>query len=59
MVQVKFFRYGSNAAIGGFAPGDLLRCSGAMAEHLVEHAKVARYVEAPQAVQQRKGKRRR
>lgn len=46
MVQVKFKKFGSNSAFGGFAPGDMLRTSEAMAKHLVDEG-VAVYVETP------------
>jgi hypothetical protein len=47
MVQVKFKRFGSNSAFGGFAPGDVLRVSDEMAKHLVDQD-VAVYVEQKQ-----------
>jgi hypothetical protein len=46
MIQVKFTAFGANSAFGGFAPGDTLRCSPAMAKHLVEEIGCARYIEA-------------
>jgi hypothetical protein len=46
MAQVKFTKFGANSAFGGFAPGDKLRCSDAMAKHLVDEG-VAVYVQAP------------
>jgi hypothetical protein len=46
-VQIKFTKFGSNSAFGGFAPGDTMRCSAELAKHLVEDVKVARYLEAP------------
>lgn len=46
---VRFITYGSNSAIGNFGPGDVLRCGDAMARHLVDQAKVARYDQAPAA----------
>lgn len=48
MVQVKFKKFGSNSAFGGFAPGDMIRVSADMAKHLVDQG-VAAYVEAPAA----------
>lgn len=44
MVQVKFKKFGSNTAFGGFAPGDVLRVGIEMAAHLVEQD-IAFYVE--------------
>ena len=46
MVQVKFKKFGSNSAFGGFAPGDMLRVSDEMAAHLVEQD-VAVYADTP------------
>jgi hypothetical protein len=43
--QVKFTTFGANSAFGSFAPGDRLRCSEEMAEHLVNHLKCAEYAE--------------
>lgn len=40
---VVFTAQGSNTAVGNFAPGDRLRCGDALARHLVEEARVARY----------------
>lgn len=48
-VSIRFKAQGSNSAFGNFARGDLLRCSPAMARHLVEEAKVATYTQEPQA----------
>lgn len=46
MVQIKFTTLGANSAIGAFGPGDLMRCSEALARHLVEEVKCAVYVTA-------------
>jgi hypothetical protein len=45
MPRIKFTTNGANSLIGGFAAGDLLTCSAAMAEHLVHQARCAVYVE--------------
>jgi hypothetical protein len=47
MVAVRFKTFGSNTAFGDFAPGDILRCSDAMARHLVDELRVAARLEAP------------
>ena len=47
MPRIKFTTNGANSLIGGFAAGDLLSCSAAMAEHLVHQARCAVYVEPP------------
>lgn len=52
MVQIKFIKYGANSAFGGFAPGDKMRCSEAMARHLVDETGVAQYVTAPAPIQE-------
>ena len=52
MVTVKFLVGGANSAFGGFAAGDLLRCSEAMAKHLVDEVKCAKYADTPQAPEQ-------
>jgi hypothetical protein len=46
LVQVKFTVFGCCSAIGNFEPGDTARISAAMAKHLVEEARCAKYVEA-------------
>lgn len=46
MVQVKFKTFGANSAFGSFAPGDTMRCSEAMAKHLVEEMLCAVFVDA-------------
>jgi hypothetical protein len=38
-------KFGSNSAIGNFAPGDVMRCDAGMARHLVDEAGVAVYTE--------------
>lgn len=45
MAQVKFTTFGSNTAIGGFAPGDTLRCSEEMAKHFVDEIGCAERVD--------------
>lgn len=42
--QIKFTASGANSAVGGFMPGDTARIDAAMADHLVNEAKVAVYV---------------
>lgn len=44
MPKIQFTTNGANSLIGGFASGDLLVCADALARHLVEEAKCARYV---------------
>lgn len=46
MKRIKFTGFGANSAIGGFGPGDTASVSDEMAEHFVNEAKVARYLEA-------------
>ena len=46
-VQIKFTVGGANSVCGGFSAGDMLRCSAAMAKHLVEDAKCAEYAATP------------
>lgn len=36
MVKIKFKMFGANSAIGGFAPGDTMRCGEALAQHFVD-----------------------
>lgn len=43
-VQIKFTRSGASQAFGGFAPGDILRCSAAAARHFVDDVACAVYV---------------
>ena len=47
MVQIKFTTSGANSQLGGFAMGDIARVSEAFAHHLVEEARVAKYITAP------------
>ena len=47
--QIKFLVGGANSVCGGFAAGDILRCSQAFAKHLVEEVKCAKYMDAPAA----------
>ena len=47
MVKVKFLVGGANSAFGGFQAGDVLVCSEAMAKHLIEDVKCAKYAEQP------------
>ena len=46
LVKIKFIAHGSDASVGGFAPGNVMRVDEAVAERLVEEAKVAELVEA-------------
>jgi len=46
-VRIQFIRFGSNPAIGGFSPGDRMGCDSRMANHLVNEAKVAKFIDAP------------
>lgn len=48
-MQIKFITAGANSAFGGFSVGDVLRCSPAMAKHLVDDLKCAVYLDAPSA----------
>ena len=50
LVQIKLTALGSNSAIGSFSPGDTARLPVAFARHLVEEARVAKYMEAPAPV---------
>lgn len=45
--QIKFIVGGANSLCGGFVAGDTLRCSLALAKHLVEDVKCAKYMDAP------------
>ena len=47
MVKIKFIVGGANSAFGGFSAGDMLTCSEAMAKHLVDGVKCAKYIAAP------------
>lgn len=46
MVQIKFITFGATSAGGSFGPGDVMRCDDTLAEHLVDEAKCAVYVES-------------
>jgi len=48
--RIEFTRGGSNSILGNFAPGDIFRAPSALARHLVEEVRVARYVETPPVV---------
>jgi hypothetical protein len=45
MVKVKFITFGSNTAIGSFAPDDTLSCSRDLAKHFVEELGCAVYAD--------------
>lgn len=49
MIQIRFTTSGANSQLGGFAMGDTASVSEAFARHLVEEARVAKYVAAPVA----------
>lgn len=49
MPQVRFTTFGAMSSIGGFEPGQLLRCGAEMARHLVEDCKCAQYTTPPDA----------
>ena len=44
MKRIKFIATGSNSAIGGFSYGDVAQCDDALADHLVNDARVAEYI---------------
>lgn len=46
MVKIKFTAQGANSLIGGFSTGDVAAVGEAIAKHLVEEARVARYIAA-------------
>lgn len=46
MPRIKFITSGSNAAVGGFGPGDFATVSDDLAAHLVDDARVAKYADA-------------
>ena len=48
LARIRFTKFGSNSAIGNFAPGDVMRCDAGMARHLVDEAGVAVYTEPAQ-----------
>lgn len=57
MKIIEFTKGGSNTILGNFAPGDVSRCSDALARHLVEEVGVAKYVQpVAQPVTKRKGR---
>ena len=56
-VQVKFTASGCSAATGNFAPGDIARVSAEVANHFVNEAGCAVYVDKPEATKQTKPKR--
>lgn len=45
MVKIRFTAQGANALIGGFSTGDVANVGEALAKHLVEEARVARYMD--------------
>lgn len=45
MVKVKFITFGSNTAIGSFAPDDTLTCSRELATHFVDELGCAVYAD--------------
>ena len=47
--RIRFTAQGSNSLLGGFSPGDLATVGRDFARHLVEEARVAEYLEAPQS----------
>lgn len=51
MVQVRFKTQGANSLLGGFSAGDVARVGAEFARHLVDEAKVADYVNQPEAEQ--------
>jgi hypothetical protein len=61
MRAIKFNRGGSNTMLGNFGPGDVARCSDALARHLVDEVRVARYAEpvaqAVEPVRYKRGRR--
>ena len=48
MVTIKFKTFGATSAGGSFGPGDIMRCDDKLAKHLVDEAKCAVYLQAPQ-----------
>lgn len=60
MVKIRFTAQGSNALIGGFSTGDVANVGEALGKHLVEEARVARYMDKDEprklAVKPAKGK---
>jgi hypothetical protein len=47
MPRIKFTTTGANSLIGGFTQGDMLTCGDALAQHLVESAHCAEYLQQP------------
>lgn len=47
MTAIKFTKFGANSQFGGFEPGQLMRCSEALAHHLVVELGVAVFLDAP------------
>ena len=47
-VAIKFTATGGCSAFGEFSPGDVARIPADLARHLVEEARCAKYVEAPE-----------
>jgi hypothetical protein len=47
MMKIKFTAQGANSMFGGFSSGDVANLSDALARHLVEEAKVAKYIDVP------------
>lgn len=50
-VEIKFIVGGANSVCGGFAAGDVMRCSEAMARHLVVDCGAAEYAHAKPAAE--------
>lgn len=48
-VQIKFTTTGACSAVGGFMPGDTARLPAALAAHLVNEVKCAKYITQPGA----------
>lgn len=49
MPKIRFIAQGANSMIGGFTTGDVAVVGDAVAKHLVDEARVAEYVKAPEA----------
>ena len=49
MRQIKFTASGANSVLGGFQSGDIARVDDTFAEHLVNEARVAVYIDATPA----------
>lgn len=54
MVKIKFTAQGANALIGGFTTGDIATVGEAIARHLVEEARVAKYLQTGEAAKPKK-----